>query len=65
MKTLERIRKTLVRRRGEKKEDDLWVTGSGLVYVPKGRLNEIRKVIAEHHAQETERAKMLAYVRRV
>lgn len=65
MKTLERIRKILARRPGEKKEDDLWVTGSGLVHVPEGRLNEIRKVIAEHHAREAERAKMLASVRRV
>ncbi|MDV3293154.1 MAG: hypothetical protein LYZ70_02680 [Nitrososphaerales archaeon] len=62
---MNRIRKFLAGKPGKKEEDGLWVTGSGLVYIPPGRLNEISKVVAEHHAQEAERAKILASVRRV
>lgn len=40
------------------------VAGSGLVDVPQGRLNEIPKVIQEHHVQEAERVRLLGYIRR-
>jgi hypothetical protein len=45
--------------------DDLIVIGSSLVHVPRARLNEISKVIQEHHGQEAERARLLGFVRRV
>ena len=35
-------------------EQGFWVRGSGLVYVPKDRANEIPKVIAEHHSLEAQ-----------
>ena len=44
--------------------DNFTVAGSGLVDVPQGRLNEIPKVIEEHHVQEAERARLLGYTRR-
>jgi hypothetical protein len=62
---LEGIRKLFGKGQGEKKQEDVWVTGSGLVHVPAGRLSEIPKVIAEYHLQEAERARVLASVRRV
>jgi len=31
-----------------------WVRGSGLVYIPKDRANEIQKVIEEHHRFEAQ-----------
>jgi hypothetical protein len=48
---------------GESKDKGYYVTGSGSVHVPKDRLSEIPKVIAEHHALEAERAKQLAMAR--
>jgi RNase P/RNase MRP subunit p29 len=37
--------------------DNIMVSGSGLVHVPQRRLNEIPKVIQEHHDQEARRAR--------
>ncbi len=42
-------------------EREYYVTGSGLVHVPKERLNEIPKIIGEHHKLEAERARQVAY----
>ena len=42
------------------KEAEIYVTGSGLVNVPLGRVNEVSKVITEFHAREAERAMALA-----
>jgi len=61
---MESIRKLFARRNGEGKSERVWVTGSGLVHVPEGRLSEIPKVIAEHHLQEAERARLVASIRR-
>jgi len=44
-------------------EKGLYVTGSGLVRVPEARLNEIPKVVEEHHKLEAERAMQLARAR--
>jgi len=46
-------------------QDSYMVAGSGLVPVPKSRLNEIPRVIAEYHAQEAKKTKQLASIRRV
>jgi hypothetical protein len=62
---METIRKLFAMGRSEKKNEEMWVTGSGLVYVPEGRMSEIPKVIAEHHLQEAERARVIASIRRV
>jgi hypothetical protein len=48
---------------GGRADGEYYVTGSGLVNVPKDRLTEIPKVIGEHHALEAERAKQLAPTR--
>jgi hypothetical protein len=59
-----RIRKLLARLGvGQTADKEPYVTGSGLVRVPKARLAEIPKVIGEHHALEAERAKLLAMAR--
>ncbi len=47
------------------KNEEFYVTGSGLVPVPKGRINEIEKVIQEHHRSEAEQAKRVALARRM
>jgi hypothetical protein len=44
-------------------DGDIIVHGSGIVRVPQGRLNEIPKVIREHHLQEAERARLLGLAR--
>ncbi len=43
---------------------EIYVMGSGLVRVPPGRVNEIPKVIQEHHEREAERARWLLWARR-
>lgn len=35
-------------------QQGFWVRGSGLIYVPKDRANEIQKVIEEHHRFEAQ-----------
>jgi hypothetical protein len=62
---METIRKLFGMGRSEQKNEQMYVTGSGLVYVPEGRMSEISKVIAEHHLQEAERARVIASIRRV
>jgi len=57
---LERLVKAL-----QSNGDSFMVTGSGLVQVPRGRWNEIPKVIQEHHAQEAERVMLQGCIRRV
>ncbi len=58
------MRKLLARLRTRLEGDQsLYVTGSGLVNVPRDRMNEIPKIIAEHHALDAERAKQLAAAR--
>ncbi|MDA4128942.1 MAG: hypothetical protein OK422_05770 [Thaumarchaeota archaeon] len=49
----------------KQREANYMVAGSGLVPVPKGRLNEISKVIAEYHEQEARKARVTASLRRV
>jgi hypothetical protein len=61
---VERIRRIFARGSSEKELEGLLVTGSGLVYVPKGRINEIPKVIAEHHLREVERAMTMGSMKR-
>jgi hypothetical protein len=43
--------------------EEIYVTGSGLVNVPLGRINEVSKVVAEFHSREAEKAKALAGLR--
>jgi len=59
-KTLERFLMAL-----QSNGDNIMVSGSGLVRVSQGRLNEIPKVIQEHHDQEARRAMQQGCVRRV
>lgn len=47
----------------ELKKQGFWVRGSGLVYISKDRVNEIPKVVAEHHRQEAQRDQLI-YLRR-
>jgi hypothetical protein len=61
---MDTIRKLFARKNGDGKKEQLWVTGSGLVYVPEGRLSEIPRVIAEYHLHEAERARLVASIRR-
>ena len=48
-----------------KHSEHYYVAGSGLVYVPADRLNEIPRVIVEHHQRDLERIRLHASVRRV
>ena len=48
-----------VRKKVNARPKEVYVHGSGLVHVPKDRLNEIPKVIAEYHRLESERAKQI------
>ena len=41
-----------------------YVSGSGLVSVPEGRLGEIKGVVEEHHKLELQRARLAASARR-
>lgn len=61
---MESTRRLLAGKNGDAESERVWVTGSGLVHVPEGRLSEIPKVIAEHHLQEAERARLVASIRR-
>jgi hypothetical protein len=45
-------------------EDEFYVSGSGLVHVPHSRLQEIPRLIQEHHQLESENARRLSLVRR-
>jgi hypothetical protein len=38
-----------------KEEHGFYVTGSGFVWVPEARSNEIPRVIAEHHREQAKR----------
>jgi len=49
----------LLRKKEGKKEETYYVRGSGWIQVPKDRLNEIPKVIREHHEMEARRARYL------
>jgi len=51
-------------RKIELKARGFWVRGSGLVYIPKDRTNEIPRVIAEHHELEAQRDRLLLCSRR-
>lgn len=51
-------------RKIERKSHGFWVRGSGLVYIPKDRTNEIPRVIAEHHELEAQRDRLLLCSRR-
>lgn len=51
-------------RKTELKEQGFWVRGSGLVYIPRDRVNEIPRVIGEHHRLEAQRDRLLLYSRR-
>ena len=44
---------------------ELWVAGSNLIPVPATRVNEIHKVVQEHHGREAKIAKLAALARRV
>lgn len=59
----EKVGKLLARRR-ETTEDvkEFYVKGSGLVWIPSARLNEVRGVIGEHHQREVELAILTAMV---
>ena len=46
-------------RKIERESHGFWVRGSGLVYIPKDRTNEIPRVIAEHHELEAQRDRLL------
>jgi hypothetical protein len=61
----EKVGKLLAKRR-EKTEDvqGLYVKGSGLVWRPSARLNEVRGVIGEHHQREVELAVLTGMVSR-
>lgn len=59
-KALERFVKALQSNGG-----NITVSGSGLVHVPQGQLNEIPKIIQKHHDQEAERTRLQGYVRRL
>ena len=61
---MESIRKLFARKNGGNEGEQFYVTGSGLVPVPEGRMSEIPQVIAEHHLQEAERARLIASIRR-
>ncbi len=41
------------------KKPELYVTGSGLVWVPQDRLGEIPSVVSERHAFDAERALLI------
>lgn len=45
--------------------DGFWVRGSGLVYIPKNRGNEIPKVLEEHRRWQSKQSMYLTYIRRV
>jgi len=45
--------------------EGFWVGASDSVYVPKGRANEIPKILEEHRKQEYNRAILLTYLRRI
>lgn len=47
----------------ESKRQGFWVRGSGLVYIPEGRAQEITKVIEECHKREAQRDSLLYYKR--
>jgi hypothetical protein len=49
----------------EKKSQTVYVKGSGLVPVPVSQINEVPKIIAEHHANEVERLMRLAKYRKM
>jgi len=47
----------------ELEKQGFWVRGSGLIFIPKDRANEIPKVIEEHHRREAQRNRLI-YLRR-
>ena len=56
------FRKVMAAPTGESK--GFWIKGSGSVYIPKSRANEIPKVLEEHRTQEYNRVMLLTYLRR-
>jgi hypothetical protein len=66
-KKMEKFRNALkkLRKAFHVENEGYWVTGSGLVLIPKGRVNEIPKAIAEYYAQEVKHTMLVASMRRV
>ena len=59
------IARLFSRRKGKETQEEAWVPGSGLVFIPQGRSSEIPNVIAERHLQEVEWARVIVRMRRV